>query len=398
MDALSAQAECLQAYQAVRSHSLKLIAPLSVEDCALQAAPFVSPAKWHLAHTTWFFETFILIKRFPDYRPYNYQFQVLFNSYYNGIGEQFPRPKRHLLSRPSLDEVIAYRNYVDQVMENVLSNDSSGELEALVTLGLNHEQQHQELLMMDLKYCFFQNTTYPAYYQNSRNLYDPTIEPVQFKIFSGGLFEVGTSSQEFHFDNETPAHQTYIQSFSCADRLITNGEYLQFIEEGGYQEPSLWLSDGWAWVNEVEAKQPLYWLKQDGQWMEFGLFGLQPMDPYAPVTHVNFYEAYAYAQWAGARLLTEFEWEVAAAANETELSQMMNTVWQWTQSAYQPYPGFRAPEGAVGEYNGKFMCNQMVLRGGCEITPKDHARLTYRNFFYPQDQWPVTGIRLAKDV
>ena len=397
MDALQTQTDCLLAYQSVRDNSLQLIAPLSAEDCGLQAAPFVSPAKWHLAHTTWFFETFILLKHAPSYQAYNAQFQVLFNSYYNGIGEQFPRPQRHLLSRPSLDEILAYRRYVDEAMHTFLLDGAESSLEDLVILGINHEQQHQELLLMDLKYSFYQNTTYPAY--NSKQIApdDQTITPLKYHGFNGGLFEVGASGRGFHFDNEEPAHQTYLTDFACADRLITNGEFLQFIEDGGYSNAHLWLSDGWAWVNQSQAKQPLYWIKQQGQWMEFGLNGLKPMNPYAPVIHVNFYEAYAYAQWADARLLNEFEWEVAAA-HGGGLSQMMNVAWQWTQSSYQPYPGFKAPQGAVGEYNGKFMYNQMVLRGGCELTPTHHARVTYRNFFYPQDQWPMTGIRLAKDV
>jgi ergothioneine biosynthesis protein EgtB len=251
---------------------------------------------------------------------------------------------------------------------------------------------------MDLKYCFFQNPIYPAYNSDGLVPCEPKISPVEFISVQSGLYEVGATGQDFHFDNETPSHQVFIQPFACADRLISNGEYLEFLEDGGYEDPSLWLSDGWAWLNDVQAKQPLYWLKQNGQWMEFTQLGLQPMDPYAPVKHINFYEAYAYAQWAEARLLTEFEWEVAASSHDLTLSQMMDVTWQWTQSAYQPYPGFEVPEGAVGEYNGKFMCNQMVLRGGCEWTPNNHARITYRNFFYPKDQWPMTGIRLAKDV
>lgn len=428
MDATIKQTDCLQAYQATRSHSLKLIMNLSAEDCSLQAAPFVSPAKWHLAHTTWFFETFILIPSFPDYQPFHKDFQVLFNSYYNGIGEQFSRPKRHLLSRPSLQQVLDYRQHIDLKMESLLeiAND---DIKALVVLGLNHEQQHQELLLMDLKFCFFQNPLFPNYYpdqqlksspllsENSsqnRNHSRHTIEPIQFVTFEADLAKIGvdnhlvTDQQAFYFDNETPSHSSYVSSYQLADRLVTNGEYLMFIEDGGYEDASIWLSDGWAWLAEVKANKqqstdselecaPLYWVKQNGQWYEFTLHGLRQLDLYAPVRHVNFYESLAYAEWSGCRLSTESEWEYSIQKNEKAFSQLYDEVWQWTQSAYQPYPGFEKPLGAVGEYNGKFMCNQMVLRGGCQLTSVNHTRPTYRNFFYPQDQWPMTGIRLAKN-
>ncbi len=393
-------------YQSIRHASENLVSNLSNEDCALQAADFVSPAKWHLAHTSWFFETFILIPQIPDYPVFNDHFQVLFNSYYNGVGEQFARPKRHLLSRPSFKDVMKYRHHVDQAML-ALSTEQFDQFESLIRLGLNHEQQHQELLLMDLKYSFFQNPLFPAISERSEFSYDPAITPMEFVTFKGGIKTIGAQSKEpFVYDNETPSHQCLLQDFQLSNRLVSNGEYLKFIQEGGYDEPSFWLSDGWSALvinkeksnKEQNEKSPLYWLQQQGQWFEFTLQGLTPLDPNRPVSHLSFYEASAYAQWAGCRLPTEFEWEVAALQKSSKLNQLFNICWQWTQSAYAPYPGYKAAPGAVGEYNGKFMCNQMVLRGGCELTPNGHVRASYRNFFYPADQWPMTGLRLAKDV
>lgn len=391
----------LARYQQVRQYSEQLISPLSPEDCALQAAPFVSPAKWHLAHTTWFFETFLLLKFMPVYQPFNQAFQVLFNSYYNGIGEQFPRPKRHLLSRPSFSEVRDYRRHVDQQMLAFIEQATDEQL-ALVELGLNHEQQHQELLLMDLKYSFFQNPLFPVYDKPNVDTSTDVSQPNKFKSFAGGLYEIGHDGQGFCFDNETPRHQTFIHPFQLSVSLVSNEEYLAFINDGGYQQALLWLSDGWAWLQQHKLSHPLYWVQQDGEWFEYSLQGLKPLNLKQAVSHVSFYEAHAFAQWKGCRLPTEAQWEVAAqqtlqTPDSPSLSQMFDHNWQWTQSAYQPYPGFKAPEGAVGEYNGKFMCNQMVLRGGCDFTPAQHSRITYRNFFYPQDQWPKTGIRLAKD-
>ncbi|MFT6153867.1 MAG: ergothioneine biosynthesis protein EgtB [Bermanella sp.] len=406
MNSIQIKANYLLDYQAVRSKSTLLIANLSVEDCSLQASDFVSPAKWHLAHTTWFFETFILLPNLAGYKPYHPLFQTLFNSYYNAVGEQFTRSKRHVLSRPSLETVLAYRKHVDDAMA-VLLETTSSKVDTLVLLGLNHEQQHQELLLMDLKYCFYQNPLYPSYFPTENDSYrsisqDIHIVPLQFISFKSTLTEIGTQfeKQSFCFDNETPQHQAYVQPYELANRLVTNGEFLQFIENGGYQDAGIWLSDGWAWLSEKDMQQhaPLYWVKKQGQWFEFGLDGLQPLNLYKPVTHVNFYEAYAYAQWVDCRLPSEFEWEHAVKQQGEKFTQIKDQAWQWTQSAYQPYSGFKKPSGAVGEYNGKFMCNQMVLRGGCELTPENHARLTYRNFFYPQDQWPMTGIRLANDL
>ncbi len=390
-------------YQKIRQYSEQLIAHLSAEDCALQAADFVSPAKWHLAHTSWFFETFILLPNSPDYVVFNDHFQVLFNSYYNGIGEQFPRPQRHLLSRPSLKEVLAYRRHVDAAM-HALQDDVIAEQAALITLGLNHEQQHQELLLMDTKYNFFQNPLYPALLSEHKMAYSHGHKTIEFVKFSGGVKTIGSdASDDFCFDNETPQHNQYLADFQLSNRLVTNGEYLKFIQEGGYDNASLWLSDGWSALQKSRLQDhskiqaPLYWVQKKGQWLEYSLRGLIFMDPHQPVRHLSFYEASAYAVWADCRLPSEAEWEVAARQDSPELLQMFDVCWQWTQSAYAPYPGFKVATGAVGEYNGKFMCNQMVLRGGCGLTPDGHVRASYRNFFYPQDQWPMTGLRLAKD-
>ena len=403
-------------YLLVRQASNKLIENLSAEDCSLQADAFVSPAKWHLAHTTWFFETFILLNSVPGYQAFNSAFQVLFNSYYNGIGEQFSRPKRHLLSRPSLSEVLEYRTHVDSAMM-ALPQSQCLLLEDVIQLGLHHEQQHQELLLMDIKYSFFQNPLFPAVSKKSNWSNAPSVKPIKFISYAGGLKKIGLGNEsEFGYDNETPAHQVLLQDYALADRLVSNGEYLEFIQSGGYEEPSFWLSDGWSELQKPSSKKlPLYWQRINKQYFEYTLHELKPLDPNRPVCHINFYEANAYAQWAGCRLPTEAEWEVAAQGQaipktskeglwhgcghdaQSPLSQLYSECWQWTQSAYQQYPGFKVAEGAVGEYNGKFMCNQMVLRGGCRLTAEGHIRSSYRNFFYPQDQWPMTGLRLAKD-
>ncbi len=407
-----------QRYVAVRQQFETICAPLTIEDFGLQAMPETSPAKWHLAHTSWFFETFLLKPYLRDYQPWNDHYEVLFNSYYNAIGDQYPRAQRHLISRPTVAEVYEYRQYIDEHMLALLCQTGHQDLaciEQRTILGIHHEQQHQELFFTDLKYCLFQNPLYPAYEDN-------TVEPSKqqpsrlgWLANDGGLVSIGVneSSQNFCFDNETPSHQVFLNPYQIADRLVTNADYLQFIADGGYQESRLWLSDGWTEVNNQHWQSPLYWVKRESEWFHFTLYGLQPLDLNQPVSHISFYEADAYARWADARLASEFEWEVAVAKNTVEgpfiesgilqpmsqaddERQFFGYLWQWTTSAYQPYPGFSPAEGAIGEYNGKFMCNQQVLRGGSFVTPHDHFRKTYRNFFYPRDRWQFTGIRMAK--
>jgi len=406
----------------IRRETEALVRELSPEDCMVQAMPDVSPPKWHLAHSTWFFETFVLEREVPAYRSPWPAYKELFNSYYEAVGPQHPRPERGHLSRPALNEVLAYRQQVDLAMQRVL--EERGSL-PLIELGLQHEQQHQELLVMDVKYNFSRNPLRPAYVARPLAACRAGA-PLEFRRFEGGLVHAGVArgGAEFSFDNERPAHRRFLEPFELATRLVTNAELLAFITAGGYGTPSLWLSDGWAWVREHGVQAPLYWRRDaDGVWYEFTAHGEVPLDPYAPVCHVSGYEAAAFAAWAGARLPTEFEWEHAArqfaagdtaepgdaaagevphlhprAAAHSGLTQFFGDAWQWTRSAYEPYPGFAAEPGAVGEYNGKFMCGQWVLRGGSVATPRGHTRTTYRNFFYPQQRWPFTGIRLAREA
>lgn len=410
-----------QQFVAVRQQFKTICAPLATEDYSLQAIPETSPAKWHLAHTSWFFETFILKPFAPEYAPWNDQFEVLFNSYYNGVGKQFPRPERHLLSRPTVDEIYDYRDYVDTHMLKLLATDNHVEIDEIrqrTVLGINHEQQHQELFFTDLKYCLFQNPLYPPYQETPNNHATKDDSDTQWLAQEGGLCVIGLSATKdeevsFCFDNETPTHNVYLQSYEIADRLVTNADYMAFIEDGGYQNSQLWLADGWAEVNSNQWTAPLYWVKKQSQWYQYTLAGLQPVSVEQPVCHVSYYEADAFARWAGARLPTEQEWENAVASVDSPGQfiesanlqpgikikgdeQFFGHVWQWTSSAYQPYPGFHPVEGAIGEYNGKFMCNQQVLRGGSYVTPRDHFRKSYRNFFYPRDRWQFSGIRLAK--
>ena len=401
-------------FQAVRQRSLQLAAPLSMEDCCAQSMPDASPVKWHLAHTTWFFETFILEQREPDFAPFHSAFRVLFNSYYNGVGAKHPRAQRGLLTRPSLDDVRAYRANVDARMGRLLEMQAhDAALAALVTLGLQHEQQHQELILTDVKHLLSHNPVAPAYNGDAMTP-DAAPVPLAFLEFDGGLVEIGHDGRGFAFDNELPRHRSYVAPFELASRLVTNGEYLAFIEAGGYRDPALWLAEGWDKVAAGELAAPLYWRRQeDGGWQEFTLHGLQPLDPARPVTHVSLYEADAYARWAGARLPTEFEWEFCArlaemeaaldekalhpaAADTVGLAQMFGACWQWTSSGYAPYPGYAPAPGAIGEYNGKFMVNQYVLRGSSCATPAGHARASYRNFFPAGARWQFTGIRLAR--
>jgi ergothioneine biosynthesis protein EgtB len=393
----------------VRGRSLQLAEALSDEDCCAQSMPDASPIKWHLAHTTWFFETFILEPREPGFAPFHPAFRVIFNSYYNGVGDKHPRPQRGLLTRPALGEVKAYRHDVDRRMDALLARGIDGELAALVELGLQHEQQHQELMLTDVKHLLAQSPLYPAYAADPLEASRPAPQR-EWLPFEGGLAEIGHRGTGFCFDNELPRHRTYVAPFALASRLVTNGEYREFIQAGGYRDPALWLAEGWDRVCSGEITRPLYWIERDDGWHEFTLHGVQPLDPERPVTHVSLYEADAYARWRGARLPTEAEWEFAArqtslgalpahhpaAASGAGLQQMFGACWQWTSSSYAPYPGYAPAPGAIGEYNGKFMINQYVLRGSSCATPEGHARASYRNFFPSGARWQFTGIRLAR--
>ena len=402
-------------YEAVRRQTVALCAPLKPEDFVVQSMPDASPAKWHLAHTTWFFERFVLREAIPDFAPYDEAYDFLFNSYYDAVGPRHARDKRGLLTRPTIDEVLGYRRYVDERMSELLSATRTSEsLSARVELGLHHEQQHQELLLTDLKHAFSLNPLQPAYCGATPRPVS-NVSALHWHSFSEGLREIGAEPGTFCFDNEQPRHRVYVQSFALAHRLITNGEFLEFIRDGGYDRPSHWLADGWALVQAQSWRHPLYWSERLDT--VFTLAGRRPIDASEPVCHLSYYEADAYARWAGARLATEVEWEVAsrtqgptgdfvesgrlhpsAATPGPQLQQMLGSVWEWTSSPYTPYPGFRAGAGAIGEYNGKFMANQYVLRGGSCATPEDHIRRSYRNFFYPHQRWQFMGVRLAKDV
>ena len=409
-------------FEEVRSLTERLCAPLAIEDFGLQSMPDASPAKWHLAHTTWFFETFVLAENDPAYRPFHPQFGYLFNSYYNSVGNFWPRARRGLLSRPTVAEVFRYRGHVDAAVRRLLREGGSAlrpMLSERIILGLNHEQQHQELLLTDLKHGFAMNPLHPVYRELPES--GPTLSPPpRWCRYTGGVRWMGHEGDDFAYDNETPRHRVLLEPFQLASRLVTNGEYRAFLEDGGYRRPEWWLSDGWAARCAEDWQAPLYWERRDKSWFTMTLGGPQPVREAEPVTHISFYEADAFARWAGARLPTEAEWETAAAdcplegtflesdrlhpqpspvsGAEEWPAQMFGEAWQWTASPYVAYPGYRPPEGALGEYNGKFMCNQMVLRGGSCVTPRSHFRRTYRNFFPPQARWQFTGIRLAKDL
>ncbi|MFL6622805.1 MAG: ergothioneine biosynthesis protein EgtB [Sulfurifustis sp.] len=411
--------DLLASYGEVRRRTELLCRPLAVEDYCIQSMPDVSPPKWHLAHTTWFFETFLLRPYLAQYEVFHPQYDYLFNSYYQTIGSPYPRASRGLLSRPTVEDIYRYRVYVDAAIGDLLaaaSNAQAAEIGTRVVLGLHHEQQHQELLLTDIKHILALNPLKPAYHSP-----DPTPAraalPLGWQRFSGGVREIGHAGDDFAFDNETPRHRVFLNDFAVASRLVTNGEYLAFMEDGGYIRPELWLSDGWREVNEQNWRAPLYWERCDGGWSTYTLAGMKAVRLDEPVCHVSFYEADAYARWAGKRLPTEAEWEVAAserpvsgnfyetgllhpapATSRTGLAQLYGDVWEWTASDYAPYPGYRPAAGALGEYNGKFMCNQRVLRGGSCVSPQSHLRPTYRNFFYPPNRWQYTGLRLAESA
>jgi ergothioneine biosynthesis protein EgtB len=414
-------------YLDVRRTTRDLAHPLGPEDQTVQSMPDASPTKWHLAHTTWFFETFLLIPLAPGYRPFDPRYGYLFNSYYEAVGPRHPRPRRGLLTRPRVAEVARYRDHVDAAMTRLIETAAEtvwAEVEPFLELGLNHEQQHQELILTDIKHAFSLNPLRPAYADSpTRN---GTAAPALSWIdYPGGIVSIGHGGSGFAFDNEGPRHQVLLRPFRIASRPVTNGEYLAFVADGGYRRPEFWLFDGWARVQEEGWRAPLYWEQEGGGWQVHTLSGTRPLDPEEPVCHVSFYEAAAFAAWAGKRLALEAEWEIAAAAcagdmasanfldtgylhpmpaqasastRERRPAQMFGDVWEWTQSPYAPYPGFRPAPGAVGEYNGKFMCNQFVLRGGSCATPAGHVRATYRNFFGPHCRWQFSGIRLAEDA
>jgi len=404
-------------YNAVRAQTDTLAQPLSPEDACVQSMADASPAKWHLAHTTWFFETFILDQQIRNYLPFDPDYRFLFNSYYNALGAQYSRPHRGLLTRPSLATIHDYRKTVDERMSRLIDSGVDSALGKVIEVGLQHEQQHQELLLMDIKHLFSRNPTSPAYATAS---VDPDHEPLaqKFYEFTGGIVSLGAGTVGFSFDNEGPRHDILLPDYTIASRPVTNREYLDFVRDGGYDAPLLWLADGWATIKSSGWRVPLYWREVDGEWFEFSLSGLHKLRLNAPVVHVSYYEADAYARWANARLATEAEWETAAMQVAVEgnfvetgyleprtaapvavplPSQMFGDVWEWTMSPYTPYPGFKPPAGAIGEYNGKFMSGQMVLRGGCCVTPQAHIRGTYRNFFYPGNRWQFGGIRLARN-
>ena len=389
LDVADPSADLLADYRRVRDHSLALAAGLSAEDCGVQSMPDASPLKWHLAHTTWFFETLILAGR-PQYRNFDDRFAFLFNSYYEGLGPRHPRPRRGMLTRPAMDEVIAYRAHVDRAMENAIAQDRPAIRQQLL-LGLNHEEQHQELILTDIKHAFFCNPLLPAY--TGKAVAAATAEALGWIAHPGGLVEIGHKGGDFAFDNETPSHLVMLRPFRIATRPVSNGDYLQFIEDGGYRRPEFWLSDGWTLSQSEGWSAPLYWLcDDDGRRSQFTLPGVRDLDVHAPLEHVSFFEAAAYAAWAGKRLPTEFEWEATAG----DFSH--GAVWEWTRSSYDPYPGFKPFSGAASEYNGKFMVGQMVLRGGSSASPPGHVRRTYRNFFAPSARWQFSGIRLAEDA
>ena len=405
-------------FQQVRQASLTLAEPLSAEDCLVQSMADASPTKWHLAHTSWFFETFVLEDQ-VGYRHFSPEFRVLYNSYYNTVGQQHARPERGLITRPTLSEVLEYRRHVDQKVLELLQNGQTAQAVApIVEIGLHHEQQHQELILTDIKHAFFCNPLRPTYKESPEPPHQVMSE-LSWHSHEEGLRWIGHEGNGWAFDNEGPRHQVFLEAFQIASRPVTNGEFLEFMQDGGYQRPELWLSQGWAVLQSEGWKAPFYWEKMENIWFEFTLSGLRNIRPNSPVCHLSFYEAEAYARWVGARLPSEAEWETAAeslpiqgnfvesgnlhpvaladGAPKEQMAQMFGDVWEWTASPYTTYPGYKPPEGALGEYNAKFASSQIVLRGGSCATPQSHIRPTYRNFFYPKDRWQFMGFRLAKD-
>ena len=376
-------------FKSTRSYTEELCAPLRTEDYVPQADFFTSPTKWHLAHTTWFFEEMVLKHHLADYRIFHRDFSFLFNSYYNTIGERTLRKERGLITRPSVEEVYAYRKHVDHFMRVLLESNLSTQVKEIIVLGLNHEQQHQELLLTDLKYTLFLNPTFPVY-KEGFNLTNTESKDTGFLKMDEGIYEIGYQGEDFCFDNELGRHKVFLHKFEISKKLITKGEYLEFVNSGGYRDFKYWLDEGWAWVNENKKQAPLYWKYIDGQWFEYTLSGLKPLEMEAELCNVSYYEAAAFATWKEMRLPTEFEWEAASSHLN------WGSRWEWTGSAYLAYPNFKIAVGAVGEYNGKFMINQMVLRGASLATSPGHSRPSYRNFFHPQFEWQFTGIRLVK--
>lgn len=381
--------DLLSLYFNTRVCTVELCAPLNVEDYIPQPVDFASPPKWHLAHSTWFFEEMILKKFYPDYKIFHPDFSYLFNSYYQTIGKRAIRNQRGTITRPTVEEVYQYRKYVDGKIEELVQKEDNNEIRALVILGVNHEQQHQELLITDLKHTFSYNPIHPVY-KKDFDLVNQTNEENGWLSMDGGLYFIGFEGEDFCFDNEKERHQVFLNNFKISKSLVTNGEFIEFIENGGYENFKFWLDEGWSWVEENKIDAPLYWEKIENVWHQYTLGGLKPIEKDSILAHISFYEAQAFANWKGCRLPTEFEWEVAS--NKLKWGKR----WEWTYSAYLPYPKFEIAEGAVGEYNGKFMISQMVLRGASTATPKGHERPTYRNFFHPKHRWQLTGIRLAK--